>query len=108
MSAKISTIHPGSIAEELELEVGDILLTINGNEVKDIIDYRFLMADEYVELEIQKADGEVWIYEVEKDYEEKLGVDFEKSMMDEAKTCSNKCILFYRSATTWNERKFVF
>ena len=61
MSAKISTIHPGSIAEELELEVGDILLTINGNEVKDIIDYRFLMADEYVELEIQKADGEVWI-----------------------------------------------
>ncbi|NLP29313.1 MAG: DUF512 domain-containing protein [Clostridia bacterium] len=95
MSAKISTIHPGSIAEELELEVGDILLTINGNEVKDIIDYRFLMADEYVELEIQKADGEVWIYEVEKDYEEKLGVDFEKSMMDEAKTCSNKCIFCF-------------
>ena len=65
MSAKISAIHPGSIAEELELEVGDIILTINGNEVKDIIDYRFLMADEYVELEVQKSDGEVWVYEVE-------------------------------------------
>lgn len=95
MSAKISAIHPGSIAEELELEVGDIILTINGNEVKDIIDYRFLMADEYVELEVQKSDGEVWVYEVEKEYDEKLGVEFEKSIMDEAKTCSNKCIFCF-------------
>lgn len=95
MSAKISAIQPGSIAEELELELGDIILTINGNEVKDIIDYRFLMADEYVELEVQKADGEVWIYEVDKDYDEKLGVEFENSMMDQAKTCSNKCIFCF-------------
>lgn len=95
MSAKISAIQPGSIAEELELEVGDVILTINGNEVKDIIDYRFLMADEYVELEVQKADGEVWVYEVEKEYDEKLGVEFEKSIMDEAKSCSNKCIFCF-------------
>ncbi|NLZ49124.1 MAG: DUF512 domain-containing protein [Clostridiales bacterium] len=95
MSAKISAIQPGSIAEELELEVGDVILTINGNEVKDIIDYRFLMADEYVELEVQKADGEVWVYEVEKDYDEKLGVEFENSMMDQAKSCSNKCIFCF-------------
>ena len=48
MSSKISKVNKGSIAEELEIEAGDILLTINGNEVKDIIDYRCLMADEYV------------------------------------------------------------
>lgn len=95
MSAKINNIHPGGIAEELELEVGDVILTINGNEIKDIIDYRFLMAEEYIEVEVQKADGEVWTYEVEKEYDENLGVDFEQSIMDEAKSCSNKCIFCF-------------
>ncbi|WP_163194056.1 DUF512 domain-containing protein [Clostridium thermarum] len=95
MSAKISNIHPGGIAEELELEVGDVILSINGNEIKDIIDYRFLMAEEYIELEVQKLNGEIWTYEVEKEYDENLGVDFEKSIMDEAKRCSNKCIFCF-------------
>ena len=95
MSAKISNIHPGGIAEELELEVGDVILTINGKEIKDIIDYRFLMAEEYIEVEVQKPDGEVWTYEVEKEYDENLGVDFQQSIMDEAKSCSNKCIFCF-------------
>jgi putative radical SAM enzyme (TIGR03279 family) len=95
MSAKISNIHPGGIAEELELEVGDVILTINGNEIKDIIDYRFLMAEEYIELEVQKKDGEIWTYEVEKEYDDNLGVDFQQSIMDEAKSCSNKCIFCF-------------
>lgn len=95
MSAKITSIHPGSIAEELELEIGDVLLAINGNEVKDIIDYKFLIADEYVEVDIQKPDGEVWTYEVEKEYDENLGVDFESSIMDQARSCSNKCIFCF-------------
>ncbi|SHE89005.1 DUF512 domain-containing protein [Clostridium fallax] len=95
MKTKINKIIPGGIGEEMGFEVGDILLSINGTEVKDIIDYRFLLADEYVEVEIQKANGEIWEFEIEKDYSEDLGVEFEDSIMDKAKSCSNKCIFCF-------------
>ena len=85
MSSKISKIISGSIAEELQIEIGDILISINGTEIKDIIDYKFLLADDYVEVEIEKKDGEVWTLEVEKEYEEDLGIEFEKEIMDEAR-----------------------
>ena len=60
MSTMIQKIYPDSIAEELELELGDILLTINKNDVKDIIDYKFLMAEEFIEIEVEKLNGDVW------------------------------------------------
>jgi putative radical SAM enzyme (TIGR03279 family) len=95
MSTKITKVFPGSIAEELEIQPGDVLLSINSTPVKDIIDYRFLIADEYIEVEIEKEDGEIWVLEVEKDYEEDLGVDFESSIMDKARSCCNKCIFCF-------------
>ena len=95
MNTKIQTIYPGSIAEELELEPGDILLTINKNNVKDIIDYKFLMAEEFIEIEVKKPNGDVWDFEIDKDYEEDLGVDFDNSIMDSAKSCCNKCIFCF-------------
>ena len=70
----ISRIYPGSIAEELEIEVGDLLISVNGEKVKDIIQYRFLTDDEYIELEIQTKSGERVVYEIEKDYDEELGL----------------------------------
>ena len=66
----ISKVLPNGLGEEVGIEVGDILLTINGEEIKDILDYKFLMADEYINIEIQKTDGEIWEIEIEKDYEE--------------------------------------
>ena len=60
----ISRVLPGSIAEELELEPGDILAAINGQPVEDVFDYRYLMNDEYVTLLVEKADGELWELEV--------------------------------------------
>ena len=95
MKNKICKIISGGIADELGFEIGDILLSINGTEIKDIIDYRFLLADEYIEVEIQKLDGEIWEYEIEKDYSEDLGLEFEQSIMDKAKSCSNKCIFCF-------------
>ena len=79
----ISSVLPGSIAEELELAPGDALLSVNGQPVEDVFDYRYLMNEEYVELLIEKADGEVWELEVEKEYEEDLGVEFENGLMDD-------------------------
>ena len=92
----ISRVNPDSIAEELELEPGDIVLSINGKEIEDIFDYRFMMNDEYIVLGvIKKEDGEFWEYEIEKDYDEDLGVDFESGMMDDYRSCSNKCIFCF-------------
>ncbi len=95
MNTKISKVYKGSIADELGLETGDKIININGTEIKDIIDYRFLMADDYLEIDIEKKDGELWCCEVEKDYDEDFGVEFESAIMDNAKSCSNKCIFCF-------------
>ena len=63
----ISTVHPGSIAEEMGIEPGDRLLTMNGNEIEDIFDYRYYMEDELVVLLIEKENGEQWELEIEKE-----------------------------------------
>lgn len=95
MSTKIKSVSQGSIGEEVGFEVGDKLLSINNEEVKDIIDYKFLVSDDYLEIEVEKPSGEVWVYEIEKDYDEDLGIDFEDGIMDKAKSCSNKCIFCF-------------
>lgn len=95
MGNKISKIYENSIAEELGIEVGDKLISINDTPVKDIIDYKFLIADDYLEVEIEKADGEVWVYEIDKDYEEDLGLEFHDPIMDKAKSCTNKCVFCF-------------
>ena len=91
----IDRVLPGSIAEEMELEQGDILVSINGKEVEDVFDYRYLINDEYLEVVIQKADGEEWELEIEKDYNEDLGIEFENGLMDDYKSCTNKCIFCF-------------
>ena len=57
---KIASVAPGSIAEELELEPGDVLLKINDKEIEDIFDYHYMVEDEYLVVLVQKADGEEW------------------------------------------------
>ena len=92
---KIVLVEKDSIAEELEIEIGDRLIAINGKEVNDIIDYLYLLADEYVEVEIEKKNKEIWVLEIEKEFYEELGIEFENPIMDKAKTCSNKCVFCF-------------
>ncbi len=91
----ISKVVPGSIAEELEIEAGDILLSIDNTEIEDIFDYQFLIQDTYIEVLIQKADGEQWLLEVDKEFDEDLGIEFENGLMDEYRHCHNKCIFCF-------------
>ena len=70
----IARVLPGSIAEELELEAGDVLLSVGGQRVQDIFDYRYLTNEEYLEICVRKADGEEWELEIEKEFEEDLGI----------------------------------
>lgn len=92
---KIKEIVPGSIAQELELEPGDVLLAVNGQEVEDVFDYHYLANEEYLTVLIRKADGEEWELEIEKEFEEDLGIVFENSLMDEYRSCRNKCIFCF-------------
>ncbi|MBQ6887465.1 MAG: DUF512 domain-containing protein [Lachnospiraceae bacterium] len=91
----IKEVLAGGIAEELGIEAGDKLLAVNGEEVIDIFDYQFMVQDEYIEVLIQKADGEEWLLEIDKDYEEDLGVEFENGLMDDYRSCHNKCIFCF-------------
>ncbi len=92
---KIKSIEPGSIAQEMELVPGDELLTVNGVEIEDIFDYQFLINDTYVELGIRRADGEEWLLEIDKEYDEDLGIVFENSLMDEYRSCRNHCVFCF-------------
>ncbi|MDP4093726.1 MAG: DUF512 domain-containing protein [Bacillota bacterium] len=91
----VQNVIAGSIAEEAGIEKGDILLSINGENIGDVFDYRFLMTEETLQLEIEKSDGEIWDIEVEKDEYEDLGLDFENPLMDDMKSCRNKCIFCF-------------
>ena len=91
----ITKVMPHSIAEEMELEAGDMLLAVCDTEIEDIFDYQFLMEDTYVELLIRKRDGEEWVLEIEKDYNEDIGIEFENGLMDEYRSCRNKCMFCF-------------
>ncbi len=91
----IKSVKPGSIAEEMEIEVGDKLLAIDNTEIEDIFDYQFLVQDTYIEVLVEKPDGEQWLFEVDKDFDEDLGIEFENGLMDEYRHCHNKCIFCF-------------
>ena len=105
---RISKVLPGSIAEELEIEPGDRLLSINGSEIEDVFDYRFLVNDEYLELLVQKPNGEEWELEIEKDYNEELGIEFENGLMDEYRSCHNKCIFCFNDQMPKGMRETLY
>lgn len=91
----IKSVQPGSIAEEMEIEAGDELLEINGEELEDVFDYHYAINDEYIEMLIRKPDGEEWLLEVDKEYDEDMGIEFEQGLMDEYRSCSNKCMFCF-------------
>ena len=91
---QITEIAPGSIAEELELEVGDILMTIDGEELEDIFDYNFMTDNESFVMVVKKANGEEWELEIESGGED-LGLTFENGLMSDYRSCRNKCIFCF-------------
>lgn len=105
MSGIITKIELGSLAEELELKIGDKILEINGKEPLDIIDLSFLLADEEIELLIEHADGEREIIAFEKDFDEELGAEFESAVFDGVRRCKNHCVFCFVDMIAPNMRK---
>lgn len=91
----VKSLMPGGIGEELGIEPGDKLLAINGNEIQDVFDYYYYEESEQLLLLIEKPDGEEWELEIEKDEDESLGIEFDQSLMDEYRSCRNKCMFCF-------------
>ncbi|MCW5314817.1 TIGR03279 family radical SAM protein [Nostoc sp. KVJ3] len=89
--ARITKVLPDSIAAEIGFEVGDAIVAINGTRPRDLIDYQFLCADEVLELEVLDAAGKTHSLEIEKDYDQDLGLEFETALFDSLIQCNNRC-----------------
>lgn len=105
---KIDSIEPGSIAEEMGIESGDVLLAVNGKPIQDVFDYHFLINDSALSVLVRKADGQEWELEIEKDYYEDLGIEFENGLMDDYKSCYNKCIFCFIDQMPPNMRETLY
>jgi len=100
----ILRVYPDSLAEELELVPGDKIVAINGEEVRDIIELSFAMADEEIELLVEHEDGEQEIIEFDKDFDEDLGVEFESAVFDGIRSCANHCYFCFVDMVAPNMR----
>lgn len=89
--ALVTGVLPDSIAEEIGFEPGDRLVAINGQKPRDLIDYRFLCADEYLDLEVLDSTGKSHQVEIEKEYDEDLGLEFATALFDGLIQCNNRC-----------------
>ncbi|WP_102400604.1 DUF512 domain-containing protein [Haloimpatiens massiliensis] len=105
---QILKVQPGGIAEEVGIEPNDKLLSINGNIVKDIIDYKFLITDEFVTIEVEKQNGEIWEIEIEKGYDEELGIEFKDFILDKPRSCHNKCMFCFIDQLPSGMRKTLY
>ena len=89
--ALITAVLTDSIAAEIGFEAGDRLVSINGQRPRDLIDYQFLCADEVLELEVLDSAGKAHQVEIEKEYSESLGLEFESALFDGLLQCNNRC-----------------
>lgn len=104
----IVKVLKNSIAEELELEAGDELVSVNNCSIKDYIDYKYQISDDEILIEIRKKDGEIWELEIEKEYDEDIGIVFDNPLMDNIKVCSNKCIFCFIDQMPRGMRKTLY
>ncbi len=104
----ITTVEPGSIAEELGIEPGSRLLAINDTVIEDVFDYRYLSQDEDIVLTVIDKEGEEWDYDIEKDYGEELGLGFEGGLMSDYHHCANKCVFCFIDQMPPGMRKTLY
>lgn len=100
--------QPGSIAEELDLAAGDKLIAIDGQPVRDVFDYRLRQLAEELIVRIEHPDGSVVDYEIEKDEDEDLGLEFEEPLLDECTHCHNKCVFCFIDQLPKGLRKTLY
>lgn len=104
----VKEVKPGSIAEEMEIAVGDEIVSINDTELEDIFDYDFLCMDEEISVLVRKPSGEEWELDIEKEEHEDLGLVFESALMDDCRSCKNHCIFCFIDQNPRGMRKMFY
>lgn len=104
----VAKVKTGSIADELGIEVGDELLSVNEQPVADIIEYKYLLSDQEILVLLRKPNGELIEYEIEKEYDEDLGIEFVNPLIDKARSCSNRCIFCFIDQLPKGLRKTLY
>ena len=105
---RISGVQEDSIAWELGVLPGMFLVSVNGQDIEDIFDYRFLMADTQVDVLIREENGEETLLSVEKDEDEDFGVSFDSPLMSGYRSCSNRCIFCFIDQMPRGMRKTLY
>lgn len=108
MPAIVSEIKANSIAQELKIQAGDEILSIDEQKLTDLIDYNFLCKSEFLTIEIKKQNGDTEAIELEKDFDEELGIIFESAVFDKIKPCLNKCIFCFVDQQPEGLRKTLY
>lgn len=93
--AIIAQVYPGTLAARMGLQPGDAIVSINGKALKDMIEFQWEWAEEYVELKVLSASGEEMVHKIEKGFDEGLGVMFEKPLFDQTRECANQCLFCF-------------
>lgn len=105
----VSRVYPGSIAEEMEILPGDKIVAVDGQTVRDIVDFQYLTAESEFTLSIEKAEGsEVWEYEIEREPDEDLGLEFEQVSVEGLKYCTNNCVFCFVAQMPPGLRKTLY
>ncbi len=97
MPAIVNSVLEGSIAEELGITKGDVILSIDGEDMEDMIDFNYFCKSEIITIEVEKPNGDIEEIELEKDYDDELGIVFESAVFDKIKPCKNNCIFCFVS-----------
>lgn len=108
MAVEIKRVRPDSIGEEMELEAGDILISVNEHPIQDILDYQYYTDEDELVLEIRKKNQEIWSLEIDKDYDEDLGLAFDGIVFDRMKACTNRCLFCFVDQLPRHMRKTLY
>jgi len=92
---KVYKVRSASIAEEVGIVAGDIIQSISGQEIRDVLDYLALTSEDEFSIEVLKSNGDSWTIEIEKEFDEDLGIEFDDRIMDIEKPCENKCVFCF-------------
>lgn len=106
--AIVSSVDKGSIAEELGIEQGDLILSIDGQKIIDYLDYKFLATSEEIVMEVKKQNGDLYEFEIENYELEDLGINFSNMLFDKPKSCQNKCVFCFIDQMPKGMRKTLY
>lgn len=108
MSVKVACVDKKSLAGRKGIHAGDKILSINGNEINDFLDYRYYLAGEKLSLQVRKPNGRVRKLKIKKSEYDDIGLDFDSFIMDKERRCANKCIFCFIDQLPKGMRKSLY